>query len=334
MGEKRWKAWVLMTELSEKRAGVRLKSGEGGCSVVVDFGRKGFYASYTPMTDNITQTLPLQDGRLLAYADYGVPDGWPLLYFHGIPGSRRECPFDAAILQALNIRLIVPERPGYGLSDWQENRRILDWPDDVAQLADHLELDRFAVLGFSGGGAYALACAHKLGERVTTAGLVSCVAPLETPAMWDAISPAFRGLYELAATDPSLLEQQFAPAAATPGAVISNMEQSISTPDKAIFQNPDFRTKLLTNLTASLHQGARAFSWDFHLAASPWDFSLMAIQQPVQLWHGSDDLNAGVAMGHYLAEALPHCRAQFMENEGHYSLFNHMAVILRKLMSG
>ena len=284
------------------------------------------------MTSSKFATIHLIDGRQLSYAEYGSPGGSPLFYFHGIPGSRRECSFDASILQALNIRLIIPERPGYGLSDFQENRHLLDVPDDVAQLADSLGLDRFSVLGFSGGGAYALACAHMLGERITAAGLISSLAPLDAPGMWDAISPAFRGLYELGANDPEQLEQQFAPAAASPGTVITNMEEAISTPDKAIFRTPDFREKLLANLTESLRQGARAFSWDFHLAAMPWGFNPTDIQQPVQLWHGEDDLNAGVAMGHYLAETLPHCRAHFIENEGHYSLFNHMEVILRKVM--
>lgn len=290
------------------------------------------------MKDNTSQTLPLQDGRQLAFAEYGDLNGSPLLYFHGAPGSRRDCSFDEAILHRLNMRLIVPDRPGYGLSDFQENRCLLDWPADVAQLADSLGLDRFAVLGFSCGGSYALACAHKLKERIAAVGVMGCVAPLETPGMespemWDAVSPAFRGMYQLAASDPGQLEQQLAPAAVSPEGVLAMVEEAVSAPDKATFAKPDFRERLLANLTASLRQGAKAVVWDLHVAALPWGFDLADIQHPVQLWHGTDDLVAQVAMGYYLAESLPHCRAQFMENEGHYSLFNHMEVILQKLVA-
>jgi pimeloyl-ACP methyl ester carboxylesterase len=285
------------------------------------------------VNDRTSKTLSLESGRRLAYAEYGAPDGSPLIYFHGTPGSRRECSFDATVLQALNIRVIVPERPGYGLSDFQENRCILDWPDDVAQLADSLGLDCFAVLGFSCGGSYALACSHRLGARITATGLLGCVAPLNTPGMWDAVSPAFRGMYELAAKDPGQLEQQLAPAAASPEGVLAMVEEAVSTPDKATFTEPVFREKLLVNVTEALRQGAKAVVWDLHLAALPWGFNLTDVQQPVQLWHGTDDLNAAVAMGHYLADTLPHCSARFMANEGHYSLFNHMAVILQKLMN-
>ena len=284
------------------------------------------------MKDSANQALPLRDGRRLSYAEYGDLTGIPLFYFHGMPGSRKECPFDESYLQKLNIRLIAPERPGYGLSDFQQNRCILDWPDDVAQLADSLGLDRFAVLGYSGGGSYTLACAHQLKERVTNTGLIACVAPLNTPEMWDAVSPAFRGMYELAAKDPSQLEQQLASAAESPEAVLAMVEEAVSIPDKALFIHPEFRDKLLANLSESLHQGAKAVVWDLHLAALSWGFDLVDIQQSVQLWHGTDDLNAAVAMGRYLANNLPHCHAQFMENEGHYSLLNHMEVILQKLM--
>lgn len=284
------------------------------------------------MKDRTNHALLLRDGRHLSYAEYGHPMGRPLLYFHGIPGSRLECPVDASSLHKQHIRLIVPERPGYGYSDRLENRRILDWPGDVAQLADHLALERFTVLGFSGGGSYALACAHELNERIVATGLLACLAPFDAPGIRDVISPALRGMYELAAKAPEELLQQFAPIANEPGQVLEMVEEAASAPDKVILSAANFRRHFLANVTESLHQGSKAVVWDLHLAASAWGFELAGVEQAVQLWHGTDDRNADLAMGRYLADALPQCRATFMENEGHYSLLSHAERILQELM--
>ena len=117
------------------------------------------------ISENIDQTLKLKDGRTLGYIDLGNKDGKPLFHFHGFPGSRLEATIlaDRAIVK--NIRVICIDRPGMGLSDFKENRTLLDWPDDVVELADALEIDKFAVEGISGGGPYAAACAYKIPDR-------------------------------------------------------------------------------------------------------------------------------------------------------------------------
>jgi len=106
---------------------------------------------------SISKTFQLRDGRRLGYVEYGAPEGQPLFYFHGHPGSRFEAGFLAAQAKQLGIHLIGVDRPGMGLSTYKAGWRFLDWPDDVAELADGLQLSRFAVCGFSGGGPYALA---------------------------------------------------------------------------------------------------------------------------------------------------------------------------------
>jgi len=132
--------------------------------------------------------------------------------------------------------------------------------------------------------------------------------------------------------DPALLEQQLAPAAASPEAVLTMLEEPAPPADKAMLTDPAFRAVYLTNLTESLRQGAKATAWDLHLVDRPWGIDLARIQQPVKLWHGTDDINAPIAMGHYLAQTLPQCTARFMKDEGHVSILNHMEVILRELM--
>ena len=107
-------------------------------------------------TDRLNQTLTLKDGRALGFAECGDPLEMPVFYFHASGSSRLERPADESILAELGIRFITTDRPGHGLSDPQPERKLLDWPDDVSQLADHLSVDRFYVMGWSAGGAPAL----------------------------------------------------------------------------------------------------------------------------------------------------------------------------------
>lgn len=125
------------------------------------------------------KTLQLHDGRTFGYAEYGLAEGKALFYFHGYPGARVEAEPFAEYAAREGIRLISVDRPGMGLSSFQPGRHFLDWPDDVVELADCLHLDRFAVVGVSGGGPYALACVYKIPERLTACGIVSGIGPLE-----------------------------------------------------------------------------------------------------------------------------------------------------------
>jgi pimeloyl-ACP methyl ester carboxylesterase len=130
------------------------------------------------------KVLRLRDGRLLRYAEYGDPDGTPLFYFHGSPGSRFEGWFVDEAARRRGIRVIAFDRPGFG-SDFKPGRTIGDWPDDVVQAADAFGFDRFAILGLSFGGPHALACALRIPERLTSVAIVSSVGPFQAPGATD-----------------------------------------------------------------------------------------------------------------------------------------------------
>ena len=123
----------------------------------------------------------LADGRDLGWLELGDPAGMPVFAFHGTPGSRLQLAIDDAPIRATGLRLICPDRPGYGLSTFQPGRRLVDWPGDVVSLADHLGIERFAVMGISGGGPHSAVCAARLGDRVDSAAIVSGVGPLADP---------------------------------------------------------------------------------------------------------------------------------------------------------
>ena len=128
-----------------------------------------------------SQILELSCGRRLSYAEYGSPEGTPVIYFHGNFGSRLEATFgNEKLLDVLGIRLICPDRPGMGYSDFQEKRSILDWPDDVLELVKYLKLEKYALIGGSGGGPYALACAYKLSKtQIIACAVVAGLGPYE-----------------------------------------------------------------------------------------------------------------------------------------------------------
>src|SRR5262249_37704143 len=110
-------------------------------------------------------TLKLVSGRQLGWAEFGDPAGFPILYFHGLPGSRLEAGLTDDSARRHGARVIAVDRPGFGLSDYEPNRRIMDWPDRVRELVAHLGLERFSIIGVSGGAPYASVCAFQLADQ-------------------------------------------------------------------------------------------------------------------------------------------------------------------------
>jgi pimeloyl-ACP methyl ester carboxylesterase len=154
-----------------------------------------------PRTD---ADIQLSGKRLLAYAEYGDPGGVPVFLFHGLPGSRLawgllpDNPFPPG------LRIVAPDRPGYGRSDPNPYHTLLDWANDVTQLADALAIDTFAIVGISGGGPGALACAWKMPERVTSVGVVACPAPTDASGVFKGMSRTNRFFMKLAWRLPRL----------------------------------------------------------------------------------------------------------------------------------
>jgi pimeloyl-ACP methyl ester carboxylesterase len=135
-------------------------------------------------SDRTSQSLILRDGRHLGFAEYGASVGRPVFHFHGSASSRLDRPSSESVLSQRDIRLISVDRPGHGLSDLQPSRRLIDWPQDVAQLADCLGISEFYVAGHSAGGPHALACAHQLADRVAAGAAISSVAPMGRPGAY------------------------------------------------------------------------------------------------------------------------------------------------------
>ncbi len=275
----------------------------------------------------LNQQITLLDGRKLGFNEYGPANGIPLFYFHGSPSARIEFNLfgSEALLESNNIRIIAPDRPGSGLSDFQPNRRFMDWPKDVVNLANHLKLERFAILGYSGGGPYAVACALAIPERITKVGIVSGTAPFTEPGLADDINQDSRNFMDLSYQKPWLsrmiLRLMGLMTRLAADKVIANALAALPEADHAVVALPEVQRGFLAMIQEALRNGPRGAQYDTRLMVTEWDFDPHDIRIPVLLWHGEADQNAPIKMGRYMANAILQSKAKFYPNDGHLSLF-------------
>jgi pimeloyl-ACP methyl ester carboxylesterase len=285
------------------------------------------------MTSNNQIRLP--DGRALGYAEYGDPKGRPILFFPGAPSSRLlHLPEEPT--RALGIRLIAVERPGFGLSDFQPGRTLLDWPDDVVAFADALGIDRFPVVGISAGGPYAAACAYKIPRQVTAAAIISAVGPFDRPEVIGEM-PRVRQLgAKVAKRAPWLLWPILwlvSNPHRDPERFFARMLSGNSDDDCALLSRPEMKAMLMQNYLEATRAGMRGFARESIIVSNAWGFRLEDITIPVYLWHGEEDRNVPLSAARRVAGAIPNCRATFLPGEGHWLILTYWDRILVELIS-
>jgi pimeloyl-ACP methyl ester carboxylesterase len=292
------------------------------------------------MTPPTPHKIRLRDGRMLPYAEYGRPDGVPVVYCHGLPSSRVEgnLNINPAIIESLGARVIVPDRPGIGQSDHQPGRRIVDWPSDVGELTSHLGVGRFAVLGSSGGSAYALACGAHL-PQVKAVGIVGGVAPLDVPGMLKSFSVPLRMMFRLGRSAPGVLNWLYRMnlrAIRRGGHKAGQRMAAMSPPpDRTlILERPEIAAGFMACFEEACRNGTRGPVTDTSLIARPWGVDLTTIPVPVMVWHGVQDRNVPVECAQYFARTIPDCKATFYPDDAHLSVpFNHQAEIFSALVA-
>lgn len=283
------------------------------------------------MASGAIKTINLKDGRSLGYAEAGDPIGKPVLYFTGGTISGLFVQTLHPIAEQASVRLISPDRPGIGQSDFKPQRALLDWPADVCELADELELERFAVVSESGGSPYAAACALKIPQRLTGAAIVAGTSPFDAPGVLQAMPAHNRATLLLLQRVPAwLLRLIYQPTVAAtrrnPEKLRSQLLQTgkwMPAVDRAIFTRPEFQQALLEAFCVAFQQGARGPVEDLKLCAQSWGQWLKDIPIDVQIWHGEADTNAPLAMARYMQNAIPQSRAMFIPGEGHVSLMHN-----------
>ncbi len=283
------------------------------------------------------KTITLQDGRTLAYTEHGDPNGKPVIFVHGNPGSRLMRHPDESIARSLGARLITPDRPGYGLSDYQPGRTLLDFPDDIAQLADALGLERFAVFGVSAGGPYVAAAAYKLPDRLTRAAIVSGAAPFDRPAADDSVGDVYRTAYKLAAWPSWLLRSlmfvQNRAALANPEKTYRQTLESLSPADRDLLADPAIKAQVMAYRSEATRRGVRGWVVEARLLVAPWGFDPARIKPAVHLWYWADDPAVPPQMGAFLEQKIPNTVPHFLPGGGHFSIFSHWRQILEPLVA-
>jgi pimeloyl-ACP methyl ester carboxylesterase len=285
----------------------------------------------------VTGAVTLADGRELAYEEYGDPAGFPVLSFHGGLSSRLDAApaHGAAVL--MGVRLLSPDRPGIGRSTLQPGRRLLDWPADVAQLADALGLDRFAVMGWSAGGPYAAVCAARLPDRVTAAALLSSSVPLDAYGTTRGLTMEDRLFLFLSRHAPRVAATLMTVTIvnASNKRLLREVMHSVPPVDRTVLREWGPADQALAFVREGTRQGTAGCVLDYRIFGDPWGFSLEEITVPVQIWEGSDDSTGPPGYREFLTRHIAQATLTVVPGEGHLSLLPHQApAIFAALLGG
>lgn len=253
---------------------------------------------------------------MLAWEDAGDLQGAAIVYCHGVPGSRRQRAvfMPDALLRRAGVRMITPDRPGCGKSTFQPDRTIDEWSEDIQAITSQLQLDRYAVLAFSGGTPYAITAAAA-DPAVSGLGIVSGDAP---PGLVPDVVPAHPAMAERhpLVTSAILRTIRFAPRL-----FASIGRRRLTQADRASVDNPEIAKRFMATLRDALRHGTRGTLVDLQLAARCWEIRPPASAIPAFVWHGGADTHSPVSIARFLTDALPRATMTVFEDEGHLSAF-------------
>lgn len=285
------------------------------------------------------------DGRTVGLARYGADRGLPVLALHGAPASRLM--FDVADIpaKALGLTLYCPERPGYGLTPPDPTPTLTSRSDQLVGVADALGLERFALLGVSGGAPYAVAMAARLGERVAALGLVSPMGPVAEFAAAERhgdIDPSIgrlarghRIFFLVMPKRKRFVSMQAALGArafkAAPKAFAMVFAKLLSKADAKVLQQPHVEASLIAMTLEAIRQGAGGGVADLEIFSREWGVDYSAVRTPVVLWQGTADRIVPSAVSVWLSGLIPNCRLERLEGAGHFWVYDHVADVLGTL---
>jgi len=258
-----------------------------------------------------THEVRLPDGRAMAYADHGDPAGPVVLSCVGTPDSRLVGRHWAAAADRAGVRILTPDRPGFGGSDPQPGRTLADWPADATVLLDTLGVHRFAVAGGSGGGPYAVACGVLLADRVSAVALVAPAAPRGAPA---------HGFVPLAETALRERGERLAWLVGNdPDGLFGFLAPDESEPDRRAHAalDPQQKAEVFANLREAFRQGTDGYVQDHLICAGDWSDLLPRLTRPTRIWQGTDDNNVPAEATRWLAGQIPGAELTQLAGAGH-----------------
>lgn len=277
----------------------------------------------------------LSSGRRIGYAEFGATDGFPVLALHGTPGSRLMFALADEGARARGLRIIAPERAGYGLSDVHRYQSLADAARDVTALATALALPRFAVLGVSGGGPYAIAVAAENRDRTRLLALVSPVGPVAECGREVVMSRMHRLIFRRFARSPRACHAFFQSFRRlvlwAPGLAYRGLTHRVGPADRELLGRREVKASLQAAIREGLRTGVSGAVQDVRLFCGLWELPLGAIEVPAVLWQGTEDPIVPAEAAYRLARSLPNCRLEPLEGAGHYWVFGAFGLVLDAL---
>lgn len=297
---------------------------------------------------HVTRVICVAGRRRLAAEIWGSPAGTPVFLLHGTPGSRNGPRPRSSVLYRLGVRLISYDRPGYGKSTPLPGRTVADAAGDIASIADELGLESFSVVGRSGGGPHALACAALLGDRVKKAACLVGLAPSNAAdldwyaGMNESNTREFRSSAQpappggQAAAEPPVrpleirahLAAQAQRIRVDPEHLLSLLGPELTATDRRIVSDTGIKSLLTDTYAEAVRQGAEGWIDDIIAFRSPWQFDLAAIKVPVLLWHGADDGFSPVAHTRWLARQVADSLVRVEPDASHFSAIEILPTVL------
>ena len=288
--------------------------------------------------DSNTRTIKLPDGRILAFQEYGRVDGVPVIFLHSVRGCRIEIE-NLAAQAALEkgIRLIAPDRPGFGLSDPKHLDSVLDYVQDIETLADTLQLDKFSIAGYVMGGLFAKAVAYAIPERIERLLLISCGVTAHSAEDFDGMIPLYKMSHKLARKFPQVLRMlssiMVRGMLRNPERFFNQFATQLEPCEAELFSSQEFREKILRALQEASNQGSYHIAREVELFNHPWGFIAADIKIPTIHWHGERDSHVPCILGRKLAALLPDSQLIIMPERGHFLPYLHMTEIFENLLA-
>ena len=263
----------------------------------------------------------MPDGRVQRWEELGHPDGTPVLFCHGGNDCRLEARWIADAVEAAGVRMITPDRPGFGGSTFAPDRSFVSWVADAVGLLDALGLDRVRVLGLSGGGPHALALGAVAPDRVAALDVVASPCPWDAPGFLAGTWLPIRITYLLARHAPDWV---FSPLQRAMNDAARNLRYADRMPGpdaRLLAARPAVGAAMVASVTEAHRGGFAGAVHEWRLYTRPWGFDLADVHAPVRLWYGDADGMAPVAMGERLAARLPHASLDVAADRAHLSVF-------------
>ena len=285
------------------------------------------------------RTVRGADGHVTGYYEFGDTDGTPVVAMHGTPASGAGFAWADAPARARGIRVLAPDRPGVGDSDrWDRGHRVVvgDYPARLEAFADALGIPTFSVLGYSGGGPYALAAAHALSGRVTATAVVSGAGQVGVWASVADFEATDRWLTKIALHAPAVarstlgVSARFARLAPRTSLRFAKLEMSKS--DRAILDEFEDAPAAVAVFTQSCRRTAVGVVDDYAALGRPWRFGVEGISVPVRCWHAPTDPLVPIAHSEELVRRIPGAQLARWEGEGHLAIVEHIGEVLDALL--